>query len=213
MPAYSVAKHTDIDSRTQYDETLKQINSYILDVVRRKIPRAIIPSAVLDLEIDEIAQRTRIKLWQAMQREHISNVRSYVNSIVYTETIDFIRRYKPIIPLPLDEYGELYQEHILATLSQPNPDPTELFEQEETYYHLITKLAQAVRALPPKQRYAMICALKDYSTGNVVFIEAFALCGIDIASTHWPKEQHELQSLRTSLSIARKKLHALKHVA
>jgi len=213
MPTDSVAKHTDTDGSTERDEILKQINAYILDVVRRKIPRAIVPGAVLDLEIDEIAQHTRIKLWQAMQRGHISNIRSYIKSIVYTETIDLIRKHKPVVSLPLDEYGELYQEHILATLSQSSLDPVEQFEQAETYYHLMIRLAQAVRALPPRQRYAMICALKDYSIDDDMLIKIFALCGLDIASTHWPKEPRELQSLRTSLSIARKKLHELKDVA
>ncbi len=225
MPTYSEAKHNDSANGSdgfngfagtdsaQRDETLRHVNSYILDVVRRKIPRAIVPADVLDLEIDEIAQRTRIKLWQAMQREPILNVRSYVNSIVYTETIDFVRKYKPIAPLPLDEDGELYHEHILATLSYSSPDPAEQFEQEEAYHRLTRRLAQAVRALPPKQRQAMICALKDYSIDNGAFIEAFARCGLDIASTHWPEEIRELQSLRASLSIARRKLHALKHAA
>lgn len=231
MPIYSKAKHNDgadsplsagssyssnssksVDS-TQRDETLRQVNPYILDAVRRKIPRAIVPADVLDLEIDEIAQRTRIKLWQAMQREHISNVRSYINSIVYTETIDFVRKYKPIAPLPLDEEGELYHEHILATLSYSSPDPAEQFEQEEAYQRLARRLAQAIQALPPRQRQAMICALKDYSIDNKAFIEAFALYGLDIVGTHWPEEMREVQSLRASLSIARRKLHALKNAA
>ena len=209
----SVAQHTDTDSSTQNDEILKHINVYILDVVRRKIPRAIVPGDVLDLEIDEIAQRTMIKLWQAMQRGHISNIKSYTKSIVYTETIDLVRRHKPVGPLPLDEYGELYQEHILATLSPSSFDPIEQFEQAEAHRHLIKRLAQAILALPPKQRYAMICALKDYSIDNSALREIFALCGLDIASTHWPQEQRALQSLRTSLSIARKKLRALRDVA
>jgi DNA-directed RNA polymerase specialized sigma24 family protein len=189
------------------------VDAYILAAVRRKIPRAIVHSDVLDLEIDEIAQRTRIKLWQAMQREHIANVRSYVNSIVYTETIDFIRKYKPVAPLPLDEDGELYHEHILATFTYSSPDPAEQFEQAEAYSRLTRKLAQAVKTLPPKQRQAIICALKDYSIDNRAFVEVLALFDLDIANTHWPKELREIQTLRASLSVARRKLCALKKAA
>ncbi|GAC1666636.1 MAG: hypothetical protein PVS3B1_02930 [Ktedonobacteraceae bacterium] len=207
------AERPNSDSSTEYDEKLKQANPYILDVVRRKIPRAIVSRDVLDLEIDEIAQRTSIKLWQAMQREQILNVRSYINRVVYTEVIDFIRRYKPVSPLPLDEDGELYPGQILTTLSHATPDPAEEFEQAQEYYGLIMWLAQNVRILPPKQRQAMICALKDYSMDNTLLIEVFMLYDLDIANTHWPLEMHTLQSLRASLSIARKKLHALKNVA
>jgi hypothetical protein len=56
----------------------------------------------------------------------------------------------------------------------------------------------------------MVCALKDQIADILPLVDLFLPCGIDIESMHWSETAGELQSERTSLSVARKKLRTLR---
>src|SRR5256885_16695694 len=97
----------------KYDDEINMIlrrnDDYILTLAREKVPRHIASPEVLDLEIHELAQRSRIKLWRALQKRHITHLKAYIRRIVHSESMDMVRSYKPDLPLPVDEDGELYQ--------------------------------------------------------------------------------------------------------
>src|SRR5947209_980513 len=89
------------------ERVLVDFDGYIRSLAQRKVPRAVVLRGMLDMEIDEIVQNTRIKLWQALQGREISNLEAYVRCIVHTECVNMVRGYRHTFPLPINEEGEL----------------------------------------------------------------------------------------------------------
>ena len=76
---------------------------YIVMQVKNKASNSsnIARPEVLDLEIDEITQRVRIKFWQALLKKKIEHHRAYIRSIVSLNQFNDIgRRRKTPLPLP-----------------------------------------------------------------------------------------------------------------
>ena len=88
-------------------------------------------------------------------------------------------------------------------------DPSYGIEVGKIDPELLTRLAKAILALPPRQRQAMLCALKDRKDDALPLINTLKVYSIDIEAMDWLEEQHEVQQLKASLSIARKKLQGL----
>src|SRR5947199_6526549 len=110
---------TSTESSSSYiNDILERYDDYILALAHEQYPRHIASPEVLDLEIQELAQRSRIKLWRALQKRHITHLKPYIRLIVRSESIDMVRSYKPYLPLPIDEDGELYQGNVLVTPSE-----------------------------------------------------------------------------------------------
>ena len=190
------------------DDILEYYDDFIRMLARQNIPHTITSADVIDLDIDELAQITRFKLWLALQKQDIRHMKAYIRRIVYNEAINMVRQYKPVEPLITSDEGELYQAHVMIASGQAIQDPAEEIEQEEMLSSYSSKLTEAIPKLPPQQQRAMICALKDQIADILPLVDLFPPHGIDIESMHWPETEGELQSVRTSLSIARKKLRA-----
>ncbi len=188
------------------DELLNQYDTYIAAIARKKIPRNVIPPEILSDEIDELAQRIRIKLWQISQKKHINFPKAYIGCIAHTESVDIVRRYKSTLALFTREAYEIYQDNSKATPSEGIQDPAEKFEQEEVIREWTTRLVEEICTLPPRQMRAMLCLLKDQMEDFLPLIEALRNYGVDFEEMNWPNEREEAQRLRASLSIARKKL-------
>jgi DNA-directed RNA polymerase specialized sigma24 family protein len=189
---------------------LEKQHSYIVALARQKVPWNIVHPDVLKDEIDELVQSSLIKLWLALRKKEIVNPRGYINSIVRTQVVDMVRRHKPCISLPLDEEGELYHGNASTVLSEGLQDPVQEFESDESVVDWIEEIAGNVLALPPCQQRAIICSLKDYLEDNHLLLRLLKSNGIDIEGIQWPHDKDELRSIRSSLSIARKKMRALK---
>ena len=198
------------DSDFDVDALLEQHDEYIVALAKKYLPRTIAPAEVLDLEIDELAQNSRIKLWLALQKRKITHPRSYIRCIVQTESVDMIRQHKPILPLLTDEDGELKQGNLLAIPGEGMQDPLYELEREEMMADYIAKAVDDVLKLPACQQSAMICALKDQLDDVLLLIEAFKKRQVGIEAVDWPEKKEEIQRIRASLSIARKKLRSLK---
>lgn len=183
---------------------LEKQHGYIVALARQKVPRNIVHPDMLKDEIDELVQSSLIKLWLALRKKEIVNLQGYINSIVRTQVVDMVRRHKPFISLSLDEEGELYYVNVLTVLNE------EEFERDESLVDWIEEIAGNVLALPPCQQHAIICSLKDYFEDNHPLFRLLKSNGIDIEGIHWPHDKDKLQSVRSSLSIARKKMRALK---
>ena len=193
----------------EIDEILRQNDGYILTLAREKVPRHIASPDVLDLEIHELAQRSRIKLWRALQKRHITHVKAYIRRIVHSESMDILRSYKPDLPLPVDEDGELYQGDVLVALSEGMRDPLYELEQKEMAAEYITQAVDALSSFPPCQQHVMICSLKDQLDDVLLLTKAFKKFEINIESMRWPSIKKEVKNLKASLSAARKKLRSL----
>src|SRR2546421_5529519 len=119
--------HSDLD----IEKVLEDLDGYVRSLAGRKFPRSVVREEMLDMEVDEIVQNTRIKLWQALQRKEIINLEAYVRCIVYTECVNMVRGYKYLFSLPLNEEGELYQGKVLMMASQGMQDPAYELEYRE----------------------------------------------------------------------------------
>jgi len=158
---------------------------------------------VLDLEIDEIIQRVRIKFWRALLTKHIDHHRAYIRSIVSTEFNDIGRRRKAPLPLPTDEDGELYMGNVLVNESKELADPAIAFEKEEETDDLLEFTAQVVTDLPPRMKLAMINHLKDQIDSLIRLTEAFEKREVNIKTMKWPEDPADSKRLKASLSPAR----------
>ncbi len=186
---------------------LEQYDPYIQMLVRKKVQRA--STWTGDLDADDLVQKVRIKVWRALQKGTVNNPGAYIQRVVDTVNIDVMRRYRMVLPLMRDEEGELYQGNLLIMPGKGMQDPAEELEQKEEELEALQRLVAAVSALPPRQQYATICALKSRFDDLRKLVSAFREMGIDIEKVHWPTDEKDVQRLRASLSFSRRKLRSL----
>ena len=192
----------------QEESLVAEHDDYIVALARKKVSRRPLYSDSLRDDIEDLAQKIRIKLWHISERQHIIATRAYTSCIATTISIDMAREHKPVVPLPISEDGELYQGNLMFLISQEAQDPADVLEQEERFRECMQHMVAGVLKLPPCQQRALLCSLKKCEEDLRPFFDALKEQGVDIATMEWPEDEKEQQSLRTSLSIARKKMRA-----
>jgi DNA-directed RNA polymerase specialized sigma24 family protein len=188
------------------DEFLAAHDVRIQSEARRAIPLGFFSEDVIDLEVDDLAQNIRIKLWASYQQRPITHPGGYIRTIAHTTAIDMVRRHRPTVSLFEDADGELCPGDRLAAQNEGFQDPAYEIELGEIDTDFLTKLMTAILALPPRQKQAMLYALKDCRDYALPLINALKVYGIDIEAMDWPDEPGEVQLLKASLPFARKKL-------
>jgi RNA polymerase sigma factor (sigma-70 family) len=196
-------------SDSSIDNVLKQYDAYIFALAREAVPRhfgySVSNEEELSLEIDELAQRSRIKLWQALQKRHITSPKGYIQYIVHSECIDLIRQRRSAIPLPLNEEGELSLGDVLFTADEEARDPAGVVEQRERLIERLTKLVDVIeKHLPKRQRQAILCSLKARVDDIDQLEDTLATRQISLDAIQYPVEQKERLTLRVSCSLARR---------
>ena len=208
LSSLSGSSHQDYH---RVDEFLEEHDPYICAQARRYgyDRRGAVHPDVLDLEIDDLIQQTRIKVWLAWRKQHthIENPRAYIGRVAHNEFITMLRQSKQMASLLEEEEDELYQYKMVIGAKLPL-DPLHEIEQKETIAHYIGETASAVSALPDGQRQAMLCSLKDRVDDLPTLIELFKAYSLDIEAAQWPTEHNKRQSMKSSLSVARKKIRA-----
>ncbi len=200
---------SDEDSDPDIEEILVRFDPYIVAEVEKLVRRSsnFAHPEVLDLEIAEVAQRVRIKLWGVLKREkHIEFPKAYIRKIVNNEFNDILRRRKPLLPLPIDEDGEIYMGNLMLTESEGMSDPAHEFEQEEGLNNWMALAAQVVSNLSQRQKHAMICLLKERVDNYMQLVEAFEQHQVDIEAFEWPDDAIDETRLKASLSAARRNI-------
>lgn len=197
-------------SNDDIDEILHRYDAYIVALAWKKLPRTVVPLALLPDEREDLAQRVRIKLWQTLQKRPIGNLKAYIGCIVFTEVITLLRQGRAALPLPSGEDEECSWQDVLGTPFKDTHDPAQQIEQEEALDALTKQVAAALLHLPPRQFQAMLCALKDHLEDVLPIIEALKQRGVKIDEIHWPQAKNEVHTWRISLSVARRKLRLLK---
>jgi len=200
-------RSVDASSR-DIDDFFAGLDRFLFSLARKWIPYDMIPVDVLDLEIDELVQQTRIKLWLALQKEHITNLKAYIKKIAYHESVNIARHYKRNVSLTCNEEGEICCSEAWLSLYCKTGDPLREFEQQEEIIDSAQKVVPAVLALPPRQRQAVLCALKELIVDIVPIVDIFSKNGLDIEAASWSNQKDEIQRLQASLSLARKRLRA-----
>jgi DNA-directed RNA polymerase specialized sigma24 family protein len=197
------------DSDPDIEEILVRFDPYIVAEAEKLVRRSsnFAHPEVLDLEIAEVAQRVRIKLWGVLKREkHIEFPKAYILKIVNNEFHDILRRRKPLLPLPTDEDGEIYMGNVILTESEGMSDPAYEFEQKEGLNNWMALAAQVVSKLSQRQKHAMICLLKERIDNYMQLVEAFEQHQIDIEAFEWPDDEVDETRLKASLSAARRNI-------
>jgi DNA-directed RNA polymerase specialized sigma24 family protein len=203
--------HTTIQNAVALEETLRSLDQYIIRQVADAVGKhpSIASITVLDLEIDEIVQTVRVKFWQALQKTTIPYPRAYLRRMAQNAVYDVLRRREPLLPLPLDEHGELYQGRMLLTPSEIMQNPSMLIEQErfeEEHIHIIVNI---IHHLPYRQRQATLWVLKDVARDVYLLDTACKALGIDLTTIQGPRTKQEVRQFRASYLIALKKLESL----
>lgn len=194
----------EASTRTSED-ILERFDRYIVIQVQRlrRYYPAVIHSAVQDLELDELVQRVRIKFWQALERREIHHPCAYIQLIVRSECAEMARRQPLHVPLPSDE-EQIHGER--AFTDQDGSDPADEVEQREEVSARLQEVLQAVLALPPQQRLAMICTLRDRVDDLAQLIEALKASRVDVEAIRWPTDKAKKQVLQASVAAARKSI-------
>ena len=195
------------EENVRIEEILVQYDGFIVAVVREHValdPTLIRP-AVRDLEIDELVQLVRVKLWHALEKKEITYPKAYIRRIVYSEIVDMTRRQKwPVQPLPEDEEGEIYSGKLLVMLGEGMADPAEVIEQQEAVRGRMEEVVGIVLQLPARQRHAMICTLQDRVDDPRLLRDALQQNKCEMQQ--WPQMRKEKVLLQASLSYARRTL-------
>ncbi len=194
------------DSDPDIEEILARFDAYIVTLVQKMARRSsnIARPEVLDLEIDEIVQRVRIKFWKALEAKEIEHHKAYIRTIVNNEFNDLGRKRKAPLPLPTDEDGELYMGNVLLSESEGLADPAVEFGKEEVMDDLMELTAHVVTDLPPRMQRAMINHLKEEVDDFILFTESFEKRQININAVRWPDDKADTKRLKASLSPARR---------
>lgn len=193
------------DSDPEIEETLVRLDPYIVASVERmaRYSSNIARPEVLDLEIDEIAQRVRIKFWGALKEKPIAHPMAYIRTIVNNEFNDIPRKRKPPLPLPTDEDGEIHLGYALIAESEGMSDPAREFELKEGLNDWMALAAQAIAHLSPRQKHAMICLLKERIDNRIQLVEAFERHEVNIDDFAWPDDEADEIVLKASIYAAR----------
>jgi DNA-directed RNA polymerase specialized sigma24 family protein len=206
MSSLQFTGSTNDGSDGDINEMLEKFDPYIVTLARRKAPRSVAHPELFGDVVDELAQKTRIKLWQATRKQHIINPGPYIKCIIRTESIDMMRSYKHVLPLPADEDGELYQGDLLVSPSEGMDDPASELEQKEAATDLIEVVADILLALPPRQNFAMTCYLLERVSDIRQFTKALKKREVNIEMAQWPYDKADAHRIKASVATARRKI-------
>ncbi len=147
------------------------------------------------MEVDELIQRSRIKLWRILEKKEIVHLYTYVRRVVYSEFIDMKRQQKQVWRLS-EESDQL----------EGAADPAREFMQKVENALFMHSVARMVLALPPRQRQSVLCLLHDHIDEMAQLQAVFCSYHIDLEAARWPVDKKEKRLLIASLSVARQKL-------
>jgi len=195
-------------SKSSIEEILESYDSYIVALSMERISQKTtsVHPAVLDLEVDELAQQARIKFWHALEEKEIHYPKAYVKHIVYSEFIDMMRRRRPNVPLSEDEEGEIYRGKILVGASKEMFDPAEVVEEQDEAHNRLEEVLNAILGLPRCQRHVMICSLRERVDDELALVRGLRRRNLDINQWQWPQDKQEKQRLQASLSYGRRSI-------
>ena len=196
------------DSDPTPDEILAQHDQYIVALVRQRALRSsnFAKPGQFGLEVDEMAQRVRIKFWQALVTKHIEYPKAYLSAIVWNEFHDLSRKPRQPLQLLTNDDGEWCAGDGKELDRAWEMDPADRFEESEKLDELMDSTADALAKLAPRQQQAMICDLYEKIDTTLQLIEALRKHCVDVKTVEWPEKEADKTLLKASLSPARHKM-------
>ena len=146
-----------------------------------------------NFEVDELAQRVRIKFWKTLEKGLVSHPYSYVKRIVYSEFIDMKRQQKRTLALPIDDEEVIDFAHGM-------PDPAEEVIEQIEFHLFLQRIVRLVLKLPARQQLAMICWIWEKVDDTTQLRSILIGCGFDIARMKLPSARAERHAMLASLS-------------
>jgi hypothetical protein len=185
----------DVDENPQRltsEELVRQLDSYIIMRVTQKMQRnaKFMYTATFDLDVDEVIQQVRVKLWNAAQKQEIRNLKVHTACLISTTIVDLFRSHKRITSLPLYDEGEPYVGNLLIDLGQGLDDPSYEVDQEASIKELLGRVRHERVKFPPSQRFALLCALNERIDDPVLRQHLF---GNQLATFTWLENPIERQ--------------------
>ncbi len=162
-----------------------------------------------DPRFDELVQLSRIKLWQAAKARVILNHKAYIRCIVRSAYIELMRQKKNEDQLLVNEDGELVRGHILCGSSEGLRDPLVVLESREDLLERLNMLLDIAITLPPKQRKAFLCQLKERIDDPALLVEICRARNLDIESEELSGDQIEKHKQAASYTWAKKRARKL----
>lgn len=197
---------TSLPLKDESNEAILKRFDWYIGVQTKRVVRhypALAQQEVVDLEIDEVVQRVRIKFWRALERRPILYPHNYIKRIIRSEIIDMQRQRRPYVSLPTneDEQWQFWEMNGIAIVDRH--DPADEIEQKMESALLLERAISLVLNLPPRQRLAMMCSLQEKVDDLVQLAGCLKAHDADIETLHWPAETHERRVLQASLVAAR----------
>ncbi len=161
------------------EEFLSYYDAYIQQLTWGKFPRSRILTGLVELEIDEVVQLTRIKLWNILQHHTISHPKLYIRLVVQSQIVNMLRQRKRFILLCLDE-----EEESTAWINFFGPiwgamDPAEEYEARNLIVSVVEETVKQALTFPARQQLAFLCLLKEQFGGEAYLSEIFEKWHID----------------------------------
>lgn len=193
------------DSDPTPEAILVELDPYIVTLVGR-LARSL-PSLVRTGtdDLDEIAQRVRIKYWRALLCRPIEHHKAYIRSIIMHEIAEMVRRRKPTLPLLYNEDGELYMGDVEIAICEEMANPEVAYLEGESFQARLERCMEFIAALPSQQQRVLACKVFEAIGELQDVIEAFERHDIDEEKYHWPECEADKKLLKASHSAARKK--------
>ena len=143
-----VSRERKQDNDADLEGTLAEYHHYIVDLVEHMARRNsnLVRPEVFDLEIDEIVQRVRIKLWYALKEKSIKYLKAYIRTIVRNECNDLSRERKSLLPSLTHDDAERRTGEVMTNESQGMADPADEFEESESLREWLNSAVAAYRA-------------------------------------------------------------------
>lgn len=206
MDTDHVPRLSAYDSDPCIEEILVWCDPYIRIYALKYVPRNVCHCDTIDLDIDEIAQITRIKLWHMLQTQTIENPKAYAKRISFNEGVNMVRGSDGSLPLQMSEDGELIQGCLVGRGEAKNNPETLLEEQEETD-ELITIVADALSGMGKcqRQQQATISRLKEQWDDFPRLAAILKSRNID-SEVKYAEDGYERQKLQSCYSPAKRKL-------
>jgi DNA-directed RNA polymerase specialized sigma24 family protein len=188
------------------EEFLSEYDAYIQQRARWQFPRGLVPVEVLDLEMDELVQLARIKLWKILQKRKIVHARLYIRLVVHCLIINMLRRPKRTVLLSFDDDEENIVQSNFVEASWLVPDLADEYEEYDLIVGVLEQTVELAMTFPPRQKLALLCLLKEHFAGESYLVQILEKQGLNAEKIFWPEDKVEKQRLKASLPAARERL-------
>jgi RNA polymerase sigma factor (sigma-70 family) len=145
------------ETQASFHRLLEEYGRFLRSVIVRTCPRH------LGIEIDDIEQDARIRMWRALQDErNLTNAASYIYRIAVSATIDAVRR----VMARHEEQAESDTD-IESDMSVPAVDPRQSPERVAERSQLMQKVEAALAALSENRQTAVKLYLQGMTSQEI----------------------------------------------